>query len=171
MRMHCRRTGAQTFQQPLNNIAMNLVRIKKNRNDMTPFFSAFDDMFARPMDERMRDTGGTSNRPAVNIKETDTGFAIEVAAPGLRKEDFTVDVDKDVLTIRAERETKEATTENEGRYTRREFGFTSFSRSFTLPETVHTDNIQAAYEHGILTLTLPKREEALPKPARAIEIA
>lgn len=152
---------------------MTLVRFnKKPRTELAPFFTAFDDLFSRPFEEFLRDTGGAMSRPAVNVLERDDHFAIEVAAPGLRKEDFTVNVDKEVLTISAERETSSGEENKEnGRYTRREFAYTSFRRSFTLPESVDTDHIAAAYENGVLTLRLPKREEAKAKPVRTIEIA
>ncbi|MCB0839868.1 MAG: Hsp20/alpha crystallin family protein [Bacteroidetes bacterium] len=95
--------------------------------------------------------------PKVNILENETGFHIELAAPGLKKEDFKIKIDKDILTISVEKEVN--SEEASGKYTRREFGFTSFERSFTLPETVDQANIIAGYENGILNLTLPKLEE------------
>ena len=109
-----------------------------------------------------------SKVPAVNIKENEKDFMLELEIPGFKKEDFNIEVDNDVLTISSEvKEEKETTNEN---YTRREFSISSFKRAFTLPETVNEDAINAVYEGGILTLTLPKREEALPKPKRMIEI-
>lgn len=110
------------------------------------------------------------NIPAVNIKETDTSFVLELAAPGKKKEDFHVELDDNVLTISSETQTEHTEENKEERYTRKEFGFSSFKRSFTLPETVKEYEIEAAYKDGVLTLTLPKREEALPKPKRLIDI-
>jgi HSP20 family protein len=106
--------------------------------------------------------------PAVNVKESDKGFEIEVAAPGLTKKDFNITVDNRVLTISSEKEEKKEMKEEE--YTRREFGYTSFSRSFTLPENVSEENINALYEDGILKLQLSKK--ALPKEMtkKAIEV-
>jgi HSP20 family protein len=106
--------------------------------------------------------------PAVNVKESDKGFEIEVAAPGLTKKDFNITVDNRVLTISSEKEEKKEMKEEE--YTRREFGYTSFSRSFTLPENVSEENIYALYEDGILKLQLSKK--ALPKEMtkKAIEV-
>ncbi len=109
-----------------------------------------------------------SNVPAVNIIETEKEFGLELAIPGFTKEDFNVEVDKDVLTISSE--VKKADEQTEANYTRREFTLSSFKRAFTLPETVNTDAINAAYENGILKLILPKKEEALPKPKRLIQI-
>jgi len=109
-----------------------------------------------------------TNVPAVNIKETDTSFGIELAAPGKKKEDFNIEIDHNVLTISSEEKTEKQ--ETEGKYTRKEFSYSSFRRAFTLPETVNTESINATYENGVLYVALPKREEALPKPKRLIEI-
>jgi HSP20 family protein len=107
--------------------------------------------------------------PAVNIKETDTSFAIELAAPGKTKVDFNIEIDHNVLTISSEE--KSVKDEAQGKYTRKEFNYSSFRRAFTLPETVNSENINATYENGVLHVSLPKKEEALPKPKRLIEIA
>jgi HSP20 family protein len=109
-----------------------------------------------------------TNVPAVNIKETDTSFGIELAAPGKKKEDFNIEIDHNVLTISSEEKTEKEKTE--GKYTRKEFSYSSFRRAFTLPETVNTESINATYENGVLYVALPKREEALPKPKRLIKI-
>ena len=107
--------------------------------------------------------------PAVNIFENEDQIQIEVAAPGMNKEDFKVDLENNRLTVSAEKE--EEKNESNDRYTRREFRYSSFRRQFNVPvETINGDRIQAAYKDGILTLTLPKREELKPKPARIIEI-
>ncbi len=106
--------------------------------------------------------------PAVNVRETDDDFQLELAVPGLKKEDFNVKVEEGVLTISAERKNEE--TETKEGYTRREFRFTNFTRRFTLPETANDSEISASYTDGILAVTLPKKEEAKPQPARLIEI-
>jgi HSP20 family protein len=107
--------------------------------------------------------------PSVNILEDDNGIQIEVAAPGMKKEDFKIDLDRNRLTVSAEVE--EEKNDSGDRYTRREFSYRSFRRQFNVPvETINGDQIQASYKDGILLLTLPKREELKPKPARAIEI-
>lgn len=106
--------------------------------------------------------------PAVNIKDTEKSFELELAIPGVKKNDFTIEVDHDVLTI-----SSEVASENEqtqAHYTRREFSYAAFKRAFTLPETVDGAKIDAKYEDGILKLTLPKKQEALPKPKRVIAI-
>ncbi len=107
--------------------------------------------------------------PAVNIKENETGFELELSAPGRKKEDFNIEIDDNLLTISSE--TKSENETKEENYTRREFGYTSFKRSFTLPESVDEEKIGASYENGILKFTLPKKEEALPKPKRLIELS
>ena len=107
--------------------------------------------------------------PAVNIKENETGFELELAVPGQKKEDFNVDIDENVMTISMETKSEEETSEDN--YTRKEFSYRSFKRSFTLPETIDEDKIEASYTDGILKFTLPKKDEALPKPKRSISIA
>ncbi|HAE12785.1 MAG: Hsp20/alpha crystallin family protein [Chitinophagales bacterium] len=94
--------------------------------------------------------------PAVNIEENDTQFVIEMAVPGMRREDFSVGVENGLITISAERKNEEV--EEKRNFTRREFSFESFSRSFTLPENVTEDNIEAVYLDGLLKLTIPKKE-------------
>jgi HSP20 family protein len=111
----------------------------------------------------------TNTIPKVNVTENKDGFYLEVAAPGLKKEDFHINLDKNLLTIKASKETREEDKE-EGRVTRREFNYTSFERSFTLPKSAEITAIEAKYENGILELTVPKKEEAKELPARQIEI-
>lgn len=107
--------------------------------------------------------------PMVNIKETAEAYFVEMAVPGLKKSDFQIDIDNQVLSISTEM--KEESEEKDGNYTRREFGYSSFKRSFTLPETVDEGNIRANYNEGILSIHLPKKEEAKQKPARTIKIS
>jgi len=106
--------------------------------------------------------------PKVNIRDKADGFELELAVPGMKKEDFKVEVDSDVLTISSE--IKEEAQEKTDKYTRKEFFQSSFKRAFTLPDSVDGSKIDAAYEDGILKLTLPKKEEALPQPKRLIAI-
>ena len=107
--------------------------------------------------------------PAVNIIEGKDDFRIEVAAPGLEKEDFKIDLDNNVLTISSEKEEKHE--EGDDRFMRREFNYTSFSRSFTLPLTVEADKITAKHADGVLMIVVPKRDEVKQKPARTIKIS
>jgi HSP20 family protein len=109
-----------------------------------------------------------SKVPAVNISETDTGFALEMVVPGFAKEDLKLEVDNDILTISSEVE-KENSEKSE-QFTRKEYVISSFSRSFNLPESVNQDKIDAEYNNGILSIQLPKKEEALPQPKRLISL-
>jgi HSP20 family protein len=111
----------------------------------------------------------TISTPAVNIIEGNDEYRIEVAAPGLNKEDFKINLENNELTISANKEVKKE--EKEETYTRREFGYSTFCRTFTLPETVNGEKIKAEHKDGILNIHVPKREEAKPKPAREIAIA
>lgn len=106
--------------------------------------------------------------PAVNIKETNNEFLLELAAPGMKKSDLNIEVDNKVLSISSEVSAKNETENNN--YIRREFGYASFKRTFNLPETVDSSIVSANYNDGILTVNLPKREEAIPKPPKRIEI-
>ncbi|MBN1159261.1 MAG: Hsp20/alpha crystallin family protein [Bacteroidales bacterium] len=115
--------------------------------------------------------GNNSTLPAVNVKENDNEYKIEVAAPGLKKGDFKVNYENGRLTISSE--LKEEKQEKEGeKITRCEFSYQSFQRSFTVPEhIVNAEKIAAKYEDGILHVALPKREELKPKPAKEIRIS
>jgi HSP20 family protein len=112
-----------------------------------------------------------SSLPAVNIREDDEAFEIEMAAPGMKRDDFKVELDHHVLTISSELQNKEEQRDKQGNYSRREFSYQSFQRSFTLPENkIKHDGILAKYQDGILKITVPKTEEAKKKPVRYIAI-
>lgn len=129
-----------------------------------PFYPVFSDFFGNNF---LNDTDWNSS-PAVNIAENKEGYKIEVAAPGFNKEDFKIHVEKRVLEISSEKETtNEAKDET---FHRKEFSYASFKRTFSLPESVDTEKIKANYNNGILIVSVPKREEAKEKPARAISI-
>ncbi|HEY9561240.1 MAG TPA: Hsp20/alpha crystallin family protein [Anseongella sp.] len=134
-------------------------------NSFSPVFNdLFDDFFGGKSL-----TGVLSGKaPAVNVSEDSERYHVELAAPGLKKEDFSLNVEDNILNISVEK--KEEKDEKEKGYTRREFNYASFSRSFTLPETVDTENIKASYLDGILEVHLPKKEEEKAKN-RAIEIS
>jgi HSP20 family protein len=127
----------------------------------TDFFPTVFDDFFKPWNEWFDNGikwGRELNVPAVNITETDGEYSVTVAAPGLKKSDFNIDVNGNMLTISCEKE--ESNEEKDARYTRREYNYSSFSRHFTLPEEVNKEKIEARYEDGVLKLTLPKKEEA-----------
>jgi len=100
--------------------------------------------------------------PAVNIRETESTFDLQLSAPGFKKEDFKIAVDNDLLTISAEFKKEEENKSD--RYTRKEFSQVSFTRSFTLPEMLETESIKASYENGILSVSLPKKAEIKSTP-------
>ena len=143
---------------------MTIVKHKRNY-----FPSIFDDFFG---DDWMRYPAGNrkeTSMPAVNVKENEKAFTVELAAPGLSKKDFNVEVDNDLLTISTERE--ESTEDVGDNYTRKEFSYTSFKRSFHLPETVESEKIEAKYEDGVLRLMIPKKSEEAMKTSKTIKIS
>ena len=147
--------------------------VKRNGNHQNHFPQLFDDFFNRDILNwgltNYSDTNTTI--PAVNIKETTDSYEVEVAAPGMNKKDFTVQLEGNVLTISSEKESNKEQSDNV-RYSAREFSYQSFSRTFTLQkDVVDTENIQATYEDGVLHLVIPKREEAKQKGPRRIEIS
>ncbi|MEO8712492.1 MAG: Hsp20/alpha crystallin family protein [Parafilimonas sp.] len=105
------------------------------------------------------------NVPPVNIHENNEGFHLELVAPGLKKDDFKVNLDKGLLTISYEKKSEKETENDDYKTHRREFNFTSFKRSFRVDDVINTEDIQAKYEDGVLKLYLPKKEDvkALPK--------
>lgn len=110
----------------------------------------------------------STHLPAVNVKETDDTYEIIMAAPGLEKNDFKIDVNGSLLTISAKKDEKKE--EKDETYSRREYSYTSFSRSFSLPEDIFKDKIDANYMNGELRLTLPKKEEAKTMPHQKISV-
>lgn len=148
---------------------MTLIRRSSNLLNALPML--FDDSFKGDLfnwnNSNFSDTDTTI--PAVNIKENADNFTVEVAAPGMKKEDFKISLDGDTLTISSEKSTQEEKTDE--RYARKEFSYQSFQRTFNLhDEVVDKDKIEAKYENGLLHLIIPKKEEAKQKQARQIEI-
>jgi len=149
--------------------------IRRNRN-FFPSFSRIwddDDFFNRGMINWGTSNFSTSDTtlPAVNIKETDNSYEVEMAAPGMTKEDFKIELDNNTLTISSEKSEESHEGDGKERYSRREFSYQAFQRSFTLPkEVVDEDKIEAHYKEGVLQLTIPKKEKAKQKPPRKIEI-
>ena len=134
--------------------------------------NVFDDFFTRDLwNWWLNNTSSTNTTiPAVNIRETNENFEVEMAAPGMTREDFKVELDGTMLTISSEKKQNREDREGE-KYTSREFSYQSFQRTFQLPkEVVDAENIQARYENGVLQLLIPKKEEAKQKPPRTIEI-
>lgn len=150
---------------------MTLIKYKnesavRNRERMPNWSDLFSDLFENAVttpDIRR------STVPNVNIIETDENYRLDLAAPGLNKADFKINIENDRLTISTEK--KNETSEQNEKFTRKEFSYHSFLRSFTLPEVVNLEQINASYESGILKLVLPKKEEAKPKSPREIKIS
>ena len=106
--------------------------------------------------------------PAVNIIEVGDHFDIQLATPGMKKSDFQIEVEEGVLIISSDTDIQ--SNETETSFTRREFGYHSFKRSFNIPDTINVDRISASYKEGILTVSLPKKEEALPQSKKLVSI-
>jgi HSP20 family protein len=147
---------------------MTLVK-RNGRSDMMP--SLWSNFFNNDLfnwDSNFANTG--NSMPAVNIKEKPDAFIVEMAAPGMNKKDFKIELDGSALTISSEKQNETENKEGEN-YSRKEFSYQSFYRTFHLPkEVVNADKIQAKYENGLLRLEIPKRDEAKQKPARLIDI-
>lgn len=141
-----------------------------NVTGLPSFSSWFDNFFDNSIGTEFLSNFNTGiTLPAVNIKETPNDFILELAIPGMKKSDFIIDVENKILSI-----SSEVTSEHEEKdeiYTRREFGYSSFKRTFTLPDSIESDKVKASYEDGILMVTLPKRDEAKQKPPKRIEIS
>jgi HSP20 family protein len=153
----------------MEGVTMTLARLSDN------LFPTFPSFFNRFFEGDLMDwnssnfAGSNMTMPAVNIRENKNEFLIDVAAPGMTREHFRVNYDNGRLTISSEK--KEEKQEKEEKFNRKEFSYMSFQRTFTIPENlVSGDKIQAKYENGILHITLPKKEEVKPKPAREIKI-
>lgn len=142
---------------------------------LVKFSNQFPTLFDRFFDNDLFDWSNknfsltNTTLPAVNIMEDDNSYQVEMAAPSLNKDDFKIELNNDVLTISSEKKTENETKEGQ-RYARKEFSYQSFSRSFTLPDSVDSDKIKAKYENGILKITIPKREDAKPRPVKQISI-
>ena len=136
---------------------MTLVKFNEGKNrGLTR--SGFDDVFESIFNDTFLSDRMVSRVPAVNISETDGHYHIELAAPGLKKEDFKVNLDRDVLTISAEHQTEQ--NEHDKKYNKREYSYTSFVRSFTLPDSADDASIEAEYTDGVLKINVAKKEEA-----------
>jgi HSP20 family protein len=130
----------------------------------------FDDLF-KPWNEWFENGsfwGRTMSIPAVNITENKDDFQVSLAVPGMKKDDFKIDVDGTMLTISSEKE--ESKEEKDKKFTRKEYNYSSFSRSFTLPEEINQEKIEASYEDGVLKILLPRKEEAKKFTAKKIAV-
>ena len=150
---------------------MTLVR--RNGNLLNAFPAVFDDLLNKDLfnwDQNHFSNSGTS-LPAVNIKETTAGYEVSMAAPGMSKNDFKVELAGNLLTISAEKSNQTQQQAEGENYTRKEFSYESFQRSFNLPkEVVDVEKINATYQDGVLQLQIPKKEEAKQRAPRLIQI-
>ncbi|HRH66133.1 MAG TPA: Hsp20/alpha crystallin family protein [Bacteroidia bacterium] len=149
---------------------MTLVKFRnaKPADRLAGFPSIFSDFFNDFVNEDMLPHNVFKSVPAVNISEQPDLYRVELAAPGMKKEDFKINVENGLMTIRAEK--KEEKADENSKFTRKEFSYSSFSRTFTLPEHVNTENITAEYVNGVLTLSLPKKEEVKKNPVKEISV-
>lgn len=128
----------------------------------------FDEVFNRSISDFVG-SDFVMNMPSVNIVENEAGFTLDLAAPGLAKDEFKIDIEKDRLFVSAKKENVEEVTE--GKFTRKEFNYSSFKRSFFLPKSIDNEAIEANYENGVLSIVLPKRAEVvIEEKGRTIEI-
>ena len=142
-------------------LVMNIIR------KTTPWFpTLFDEFFTRDFGIDLAPR--TYQTPAVNITEKGDAFHLELVAPGKEKKDFDVELEEDTLTISTNSDS--GIVEDDTQFTRREFDYASFNRSFRIPETIDTKCIKANYKNGLLSIILPKRKEAIPEPKKQIEI-
>lgn len=148
---------------------MSLIK-RENYSPSSPSF--FNDFINRDWYDQNNQNYSLTNTtiPAVNIKETVNEFEVDMAAPGMTKDDFKIELNNSVLTISSEIQKDNETKEGRN-VTRREFSYQSFSRSFTLPAIVETDRITAKYENGILQVNIPKKDEVKPKPLKQIQVS
>ncbi len=144
--------------------------VEKPKNSWPSFFDNgwMDKFFNAPLDEFFN-YGKVLNVPAVNVTETEKDFRLSIAAPGLEKKDFKIDAYDDMLTISAEHE-REQKEEKNGRFNRREYNYSSWSRSFTLPENCDFGKIDAEYKNGELRIVIPKIEVKEPKKMKTISV-
>lgn len=156
----------------------NLINVPKNgslsstnSNLNFPSWSSWiDEIFNRDLPSVFTSNFNTGmTLPKVNIRETSDAYFVDMAVPGMKKSDFEINLEDQLLSISTQvNEENEFEDEN---FTRREFGYSAFKRSFTLPETVNEDKIKAKYNDGILSVHLPKKEEAKQKPPKTITIS
>jgi HSP20 family protein len=144
----------------------------KRENYSPTWSSFFNDFLNRDWYDWSNQNYSLTNTtiPSVNIKENENEFEVEMAAPGMAKDDFRIELNNTLLTISSEKQSVNQTGEGKN-VTRREFSYQSFSRSFALPAIVETDKIAAKYENGILRVNIPKKDEAKPKPLKQIQVS
>lgn len=145
---------------------MTLVKLNnRNVRGMEPWINGFFDSFFNDSSSLSNFKTSAMNRPSVNVSEDENGFEIEMAVPGFKKDDFKINLEDSLLTISVDKEEEK----EDKRYNRREFSYTAFSRSFTLPEAIDDEKVSAEYTDGILKISIAKKEEEKAK-ARLIDV-
>jgi HSP20 family protein len=137
---------------------MTLVKFNSEKRNNGSLLPGFNDVFDSIFNDTLFNDRLTSRVPAANISETESDFHVELAAPGLRKEDFKLNLERNVLNISVEQRSE--SNNNQKNYSKREYSYSSWVRSFTLPESADAENIEASYTDGILKINIAKREEA-----------
>ena len=135
---------------------MTLVKFNNNRNQS--LLPGFNDVFDSIFNDTFFNDRMVARVPAANISESENNFHVELAAPGLKKEDFKLSLDRNVLNISVEQRRED--NNDQKNYSKREYSYSSWVRSFTLPESANADNIEASYTDGVLKIDIAKREEA-----------
>ena len=146
---------------------MTMLTVRRRPNGVPAFVNVFEDFFNQAFPEKYVSEKGEFI-PSVNIAENEKAFTLEFAAPGFEKTDFDVNIEKSFITISAKKEVKDEVKAKN--YTRKEFVFSSFKRTFNLPETIEISGIAATYENGILLVELPKKEVKAETAATKIAI-
>ncbi|WKK64598.1 Hsp20/alpha crystallin family protein [Lutimonas zeaxanthinifaciens] len=157
----------------MNNLIVNKNgNVLRKHNAMTGFpawTSFIDELFGEEFaNVKTSNFNKGISTPKVNIKESEEAYTLDMAVPGFNKSDFVIDIEDETLSISMEVTKEDEKTEEN--YSRKEYGYASFKRSFSLPETVEQEKIEATYKDGILSVSIPKKEEAKPKPARKIVV-
>jgi HSP20 family protein len=137
---------------------MTLVKFNSDKRNNGSLLPGFSDVFDSILSDTFFNDRLTTRVPAANISETEDHFHVELAAPGLKKEDFKLNLDRNVLNVSVEQRTEG--DDQQKNYSKREYSYASWVRSFTLPESANAENIEATYTDGVLKIDIAKREEA-----------
>jgi|LAHU01.1.fsa_nt_gb HSP20 family protein len=141
------------------------------RSDYAPaYVNFFDDFFGRNFMNEFFNNEVKTTLPTANIVENENDYQVELAVPGYDKKDFSIQLNENVLTIKAETKSEKEETKSNQQFTRKEHYYASFERHFTLPDTVKVESIEASYENGLLKITLPKKDEKEIETAKLIEV-
>jgi len=142
----------------------------KRSNYAPAYVNFFDDFFGRNVMNEFFNNEVKTTLPTANILENEKDYQVELAVPGYNKKDFSIQLNENVLTIKAETKNEKEETKSNGQFTRKEHYYASFERHFTLPDTIKVENIEASYENGLLKITLPKKDEKEIETTKLIEV-